>query len=190
LVTGASPEEIEGADGQVRVIKLTDGQSIETRMVIFSTGIKANVGLAAAADLITDRHINVDVKMQTNDPDIYAAGDCAICQGVSYGIWNQALEMGKVAGANAVGDDLSYEEVIPANSFSGMNTAVFSVGDIGRDSQKKYKTLELSDAAKASYEKLYFFNNRFTGGILMGDVSKAARLMEAFKKQEPMEKML
>lgn len=190
MIMGASPEEIEGADGQVRAIRLTDGQSIETRMVIFSTGIKANVGLAAAADLITDRHINVDVKMQTSDPDIYAAGDCAICRGVSYGIWNQALEMGKVAGANAVGDDLSYEEVIPANSFSGMNTAVFSVGDIGRDNQKKYKTLELSDAAKDSYEKLYFFNNRFTGGILMGDVGKAARLLEAFKKQESMEKML
>ncbi len=128
--------------------------------------------------------------METNKKGIFACGDCAVYEGKSYGLWNQAIDMGKVAGANAAGDEVTYETIVPATAFSGMGTSLFSVGDSGKDPDKKYKSFEIYDEAKNSYEKLYFVNNRFVGGILIGDVSKSARLLDAFKKQEPMEKLL
>lgn len=98
--------------------------------------------------------------------------------------------MGKVAGANAAGDDAVYKTITPATAFNGMGTFLFAVGDPGSNPEKKYKSVEIYDEAKGTYEKLYFINNRFTGGILIGDVSKSARLLSAYKNQETMDKLL
>ena len=47
-----------------------------------------------------------------------------------YGIWAVATEQGKIAGANAVGDNLEYLEKQQPINFIGMNTEVFSIGNI------------------------------------------------------------
>ena len=122
--------------------------------------------------------------------DIYACGDCAEFNGVNFAIWGQAIEMGKAAGINAVGDEYKYEAFIPSNAFNGMGTSLFAIGDNGKDPNKVYKTFEVYDAAKNTYEKLYFVNNRFCGGTLMGDVSKVAKLLEGYKNQDPITKFL
>ncbi|HCE15162.1 MAG TPA: hypothetical protein DEQ37_08260, partial [Clostridiales bacterium] len=49
-----------------------------------------------------ERHITVDDHMRTNLPDVYAAGDCA-SMGVSYALWTEAADMGRIAGINAAG---------------------------------------------------------------------------------------
>ena len=53
-----------------------------------------------------------------------------------------------------------------------------------------YKAIELSDPARGIYKKLYFVNNRFVGGILMGDVTKAAKLLEGYEKKMTLEDMM
>ena len=128
--------------------------------------------------------------METGIKDIYACGDCAEFNGVNYSVWPEAQAMGKVAGANAVGDDLVYENVIPSNAFTSMNTHLFSIGDVGKNPDLKYKVLEVHDQAKETLEKMYFVNNRFCGGILVGDVKKTARFIEAYKNHDPITKMM
>lgn len=49
----------------------------------------------------------------------------------NYAIWPQALEMGKIAGANAAGEALTYEQLPAALTFEGMNTSLFAAGDNG-----------------------------------------------------------
>ncbi|WP_324825205.1 FAD-dependent oxidoreductase [Sinanaerobacter sp. ZZT-01] len=171
-------------------IRLTDGIEIKGGLVILSTGIKPNVELAKNAGLESGRSIIVNEKMQTSSPDIYACGDCAEFKGINYAIWNQSLEMGKTAGTNAAGDEAVYETVIPSNAFNGMNTSLFAIGDNGKDPEKRYKSVELLDDGKGVYEKLYFWNDRFCGGILIGDVGRSARLLTAFQDQESMKSML
>jgi len=189
LSLGKAPEAVVG-NGKAEGLKLSDGSVIHAQMVIFSTGIKPNIELAKAAEIVTDRFIIVNERMETSTAGVYACGDCAAYNGVSVGIWNQAVDQGKVAGANAAGEEMTYRPVIPSNAFSGMGIKLFSIGDPGKDQAKKYKSLELFDDAKGTYEKLYFLNGRFCGGVLLGDVAKATRLIEAFKKQEGMEKLL
>lgn len=70
--------------------------------------------------------------MQTNITDIYACGDCAEYQEINYAIWPQAVEEGKTAGAQAAGENITYEHVPAALSFHGMNTALFAAGDTGK----------------------------------------------------------
>lgn len=189
VITNTGIEEISG-DGKATGVKLVDGTFVNGELVILSTGVRQNIGLAKDIGIETGRSIKVNEKMETSVKDIYACGDCAEYNGVNYAIWGQAVEMGKAAGINAVGDEYKYEAFIPSNAFNGMGTSLFAVGDNGKDPEKVYKTFEVYDGAKNIYEKLYFVNNRFCGGILMGDVSKSARLLEGYKNQDPITKFL
>lgn len=189
VYTGVNADSLAG-EGTVTGVIMKDGTFIEAQMVVLSTGIRPNVDVAETAGVQINRFVQVNERMETSVKDIFAAGDCAICRGVSFGIWNQALDMGRVAGANAAGDSVVYDAVIPSNSFKGMGTSVFSVGDVGKDPAKKYKSVEFLDEAKGTYEKLYFHNDRFCGGILIGDVAKSARFLDAYREQEPEAKLL
>lgn len=188
--TGVGIEKISGEDGKANGVTLADGTQVAGELVILSTGVRPNVALAQEIGIETGRSIVVNEKMETGKEGIYACGDCAEYLGVNVAIWPEALEMGKVAGANAAGDEAVYVPVIPSNAFSGMNTQLFAIGDNGKDPQKKYKSFELFDDAKGTYEKLYFLNNRFCGGILFGDVSKSAKLIEGYQKHEALEQMI
>lgn len=189
VITNTGIEEISG-DGKATGVKLVDGTLVSADLVICSTGVRQNIELAKAIGIETGRSIKVNEKMETGVEGIYACGDCAEFNGANYAIWGQAVEMGKAAGINAVGDEYKYEAFIPSNAFSGMGTSLFAVGDNGKDPEKVYKTFEVFDGAKNTYEKLYFVNNRFCGGILLGDVSKSARLLEGYINQDPIAKFL
>ena len=138
--------------------------------------------VAKAAGIAIGRSILVNEKMETNLPDIYAAGDCAEYNGVNYALWSQSVDQGKTAGGNAAGDDLSYETVDGALSFNGMGTSLFAIGDSGKDPKKRYRTIELKDERRQQYEKYTFENNRLAGVILIGDTSKLAKLTTQVKE--------
>lgn len=180
VVSGISIEEISGEEKASAVV-LADGQKIKADLVIVSAGNRANVQLAEAAGLEVDRLVVVDEKLQTSDPDIFACGDVAVSNGFSVGIWPQALAMGEVAGANAAGDDVVYQRVIPANFFEGFGIQLFSIGDVGTNPEKNYKILEVFDGDINCYKVLYFDEDVLCGGILLGDTSAVEILMEAYK---------
>ena len=179
---GKGIEEITG-DGKASGVKLSDGSLIEADIVVISTGVKQNIELAQNIGIETKKSIVVNEKMETGKDGIYACGDCAEFSGANYAIWPQAIDMGKVAGANAAGDDLTYKQTVPAVTYNGMNTSIFSVGDIGKTEGKHYKTKEYCDEENLIYEKLYFLNSRFCGGILMGDIKKAGALLAAIEEK-------
>ena len=189
FVTQASVECFEGDDA-VTGVKTKDGKVYPAQMIIVSAGNKPNTELAEAAGIPVDKFIQVDSGMRTGAPDVFACGDCAAVDGVSVGIYNQALEMGAVAGANATGDDVTYTPVIPSNAFTGFGLSLFAIGDNGGKKDQVYKTLEMSDDAKKIYKKLYFLNGRFCGGILMGDVNASGTLLKAYEKNLPIEDLV
>lgn len=70
-------ERIESAGGRLRVV--CDRLTLDGDMVLAATGVTPNSSLAEAAglELSVWKSIAVDRRLQTSDPDIYAAGDCA-----------------------------------------------------------------------------------------------------------------
>lgn len=173
-------DEIKGED-IVTGVKINDKEVIPADLVIISTGIKANSKIAKEAGINIGRAVIVNEKMETNIPEMYACGDCAEYNGINYGIWPQALEMGRVAGANATGDSLTYETVDAAITFNGMNTSLYSIGDNGKNPNVQYKTVEFKDPVKRSYTKYYFANNRLCGAILIGDTSNIVKVTQDVK---------
>lgn len=180
--TGVQVASIEGED-HVTGVKLGNGEVFPADLVIVSAGVRANAALAKEAGLEVDRAVVVNSKMESSVEDIYACGDCAQFEGLNYAIWPEALEQGKTAGANAAGDKAEYESVPAALTFHGMNTALFASGDNGKRADVIYKTVEMKDPSKKQYEKLYFFNNRLCGVILIGDLSRMAELSHALEQK-------
>ena len=182
METGVTIASIEG-DGHVTGVKLSTGEVIPAELVIISAGVRANVALAKEAGIAVDRAVIVDKAMRTNVKDIYACGDCAQYEGMNYAIWPQAVEEGKTAGASAAGDQAEYVPVSPALTFNGMNTSLFAAGDNGKNPNLIYRTVEFKDLGRKQYEKYYFLNNRLCGVILIGDVSKMAKMTELLEKK-------
>ena len=80
-------------------------------------------------------------------------GDCARFKGKNFALWPEATAMAKVAAQNAVGEDASYEGILPSVSFVGFDTVLFSIGDHGEDETKVYETKENINRGKGVYKK-------------------------------------
>lgn len=187
--TGVQVEAILG-DEYTTAVKLKDGGEVPADLVIISSGVRANVALAQQMELEIDRGIVVNSKMETNMEDVYACGDCAQYKGANYAIWPEAVEQGKVAGANAAGEEKEYSQVPAALTFHGMNTALYAIGDAGKNPNLIYKTVEFKDMGRKQYKKYFFLNNRLCGVILIGDVSEMGKLSEAVERKAPYKEVM
>jgi len=133
--------EITGKNGRANGIRLLTGQTLTCDLVAYAIGIRARVELAKQAGLAIDRGILVNEYLQTNDPDIFAAGDVAqaydpaIGRSVLDSLWNPAREQGYVAGLNMAGKRTPYVKAAPFNvtRLAGLTTTIIGTVGRGRD---------------------------------------------------------
>jgi NADPH-dependent 2,4-dienoyl-CoA reductase/sulfur reductase-like enzyme/rhodanese-related sulfurtransferase len=78
IITENGVREFKGENGKLTGVMLADGTFIECDFAVFSIGVKPNNSLAKECGLKIGESggISVNRFMQTNDPDIYSAGDC------------------------------------------------------------------------------------------------------------------
>lgn len=107
----------EGVLGDGRVEKVQTGKrALKADAVVLSIGIRANTAFLAdtGIEMASNRTILVDDHMRTNDPDIYAVGDCAMVKNRITGkdAWSPmgstANIAGRVAAENIAGGDAVY----------------------------------------------------------------------------------
>lgn len=70
----------QGADIDYEVT-LSNGQRFVVDVVLSAIGLQPNINLAKSSKIHTSRGIIANSLMETNQPDIYAVGDCAEVQG-------------------------------------------------------------------------------------------------------------
>ncbi len=107
--TGAMLSALKGEDGKVTSAVLADGAELAADIVLVGIGILPNVELAEAAGIACSNGILTDRDARTNDPRVFAAGDCAARPLVHYGrkgrleSVHNAIEQGKLAAAAIMG---------------------------------------------------------------------------------------
>ncbi len=175
LLLGSQVESIYGDEG-VQGCNTKEGEQIDTSLVLFSTGVRPNIRLAKEMGLLVNKSIMVDKFMNTSEKDIYAAGDVCEFEGNSPAIWTVAIEQGKVAGSNMIGEEREYKTIIPSNMLDIMGSKVFSIGDIGLEDNKEYQILREKDEDKNKLKKLFFLNGKLVGAILINDINMAGKL--------------
>ena len=102
-------EALEGEQGRVCAVRLSDGRRIACDAVLVGVGAAPNQELAEAAGLRCDGGVEVDLTARTSDPCVYAIGDCTRrplplygCTGRLESVPN-ALEQAKQAAADLCG---------------------------------------------------------------------------------------
>ncbi|HZR36790.1 MAG TPA: FAD-dependent oxidoreductase [Nevskia sp.] len=116
LRTGVQIQAFEGGD-RVEQVLLADGARIAADFVVAGIGQLPNVELAQAAGLAVDNGIVVDEYARTNDPHIYAAGDCANHPNAFFGCRlrlesvQNAMEHGRAVAHNLLGKPTIYNVV-------------------------------------------------------------------------------
>nr|WP_320049301.1 FAD-dependent oxidoreductase [uncultured Desulfuromonas sp.] len=78
VMTNCQVKAIHGGSA-VQTVELADGRQLEADVVVIGIGAAPNVELAEKSGIACDARGGVKVSrtLQTSDPDIYAAGDCA-----------------------------------------------------------------------------------------------------------------
>lgn len=99
---GTGITAIETRNGRAVGVRLSNGQMIETDLVILGIGVRPNSRLASDAGLDTGPTggIRTDEHMRTSDPDIYAVGDAAE---YVYGPTGQPMRVPLAGPANRAG---------------------------------------------------------------------------------------
>ena len=180
IITAASVEEISG-ETHAEAVKLADGTLLSADMVVVSCGIRANTEIAAEAGIAIGRAVLTDANMRTNYNEIYACGDCAEFEGINYALWTEATQMGKVAGANACGELLTYQSDLYPVTFHGMNTTLYAIGDNGGTPEQGIHVVPGDNNSNDSLELYYLDQNAVVGAALLGDTTKASLVEEAVK---------
>jgi len=100
------------SEGRVQGAVLDDGTELAADFIIAGIGILSNTELAEAAGITCDDGIVVDAHCRTNDPDIYACGDCTRFEHKGEFIRlesvGNAIDQGEVVAANLAGNAVSY----------------------------------------------------------------------------------
>jgi 3-phenylpropionate/trans-cinnamate dioxygenase ferredoxin reductase component len=96
-------------------VHLTDGRVINADTIIAGIGASPEIKLAADAGLAIENGIACNAQMQTSDPDIYAAGDCASFmhgdRRLRLEAWRSAQEQAATAAANMLGQGKNHNNV-------------------------------------------------------------------------------
>ncbi|MFN3134138.1 MAG: CoA-disulfide reductase [Candidatus Kryptonium sp.] len=130
LLKSVSVNEFIGENGYVKKSVLSNGQMVDSELVVVGAGIKPNSEIAREAGIEVGKTgaIAVNQKMETNIPGIYSAGDCAevyhlvLNRPVYIPLGTTANKQGKIAGENAAGGNAVFKGIV--------GTAVFKVFDL------------------------------------------------------------
>ncbi|MCQ1530310.1 NAD(P)/FAD-dependent oxidoreductase [Lutispora saccharofermentans] len=164
----------------VEGVKLKDGKIIETDFVILSTGVRASIGPFKDAGLDIGRAITVNELMETNVENIYAAGDAAEFDGNNYCIWPIAMSQGKVAGCNAAGKKLKYEDMKPFTQLKIHGIALFTIGNIFAED---CDVLEEFNKDDRKYVKFFVKDNIIIGAVVFGDAALPSKVKKAVENK-------
>ncbi len=107
-------EIIAGPDGKASKVVTSAGEEIDCQIVGLTVGVSPNVDFLKNTDLNIDKGIVVNRYLETNQPDVYALGDCAQFDEPAPGrrrieqVWYTGRIMGETVAATICGDKTIY----------------------------------------------------------------------------------
>jgi NADPH-dependent 2,4-dienoyl-CoA reductase/sulfur reductase-like enzyme/rhodanese-related sulfurtransferase len=163
LILGQRVAGFEGdADGWVRKV-VTKDTALEGRLVLLALGVKPNVKLAQEAGLRIGKLGGIDVNeyLETDDPDIYAGGDCVENVNRITGrkmlapLGSTANKHGRVIGTNVTGGRETFPGVVGTFVIKIFD---FNVARVGlTEAQAKQAGFNIVTALVPSYEHATYY---------------------------------
>ena len=167
------------------ICSMTAGRAVHAQLVVLCIGTRANTGLDDPVEILINRGIVVNERMETSCPGIYAAGDC--CEGTdllagntkSIGLWATAGYQGGTAGLNMAGGTGCFKGNIPHNITHFMGMDFIGLGD----SRQQGRILTCGSLEKGLYIRAVLTNGRLTGVNILDNYRISGAVKNYFYRQ-------
>ena len=169
--TSTRVESITEEGGGLKVA-LDNGEMVDADVVISATGVKSNIQFLEGSGIETEFGVLVNNRLQSSEPDIYAAGD--VCQGKDFStgeysvqaIQPTAADHGRITAMNMAGKETVHQGSINLNVLDTLGLISSSyglwMGVDGGDSA------ELYDPERYRYLSLQFEEDVLVGAQSLG----------------------
>lgn len=122
-------------DGSLTAV-MQNGGRFTADAIAVCIGVGMNVEFLRGSGIALNRGILVNRRMETNYKGVYAAGDC--CEALdtqsgahrNIGLWYNAVEQGRVAGANMAGKNCEFGTNVLVNLAHYLDYDFISIGDL------------------------------------------------------------
>ncbi len=159
-------------DIKIEALQFTDDSVLPLDMLIISAGIRPRDELAKLSGLQTGTRggIVVNEKMQTSDERIFAIGECALYDGMIYGLVAPGYEMAEVVASHLHGTERLFTGYDMSTKLKLIGIDVASFGDTFI-TEPDCRTIIFEDTHKGIYKRINISNDGkyLLGGILIGD---------------------
>jgi NAD(P)H-nitrite reductase large subunit len=188
MVYGHEAAEVHSKDGQVTGVTTTGGDYIDADMVGVGLGVQMNVDLLAGTGIEVKNGIVTNEFLETNIPQVYAAGDVAQFFDTSIGLynqmgtWNNSVSHGRIAGANMAGDRKVYHDV-PMYS-TGLFDSRIRVMGLTPENVPDLESFARLDAPNRDYQRLFFRDGRLVGGCLIGAIKLQTKIIQLIQGRQ------
>ncbi len=153
-------------------VTLKSGKTLDADMIVCGTGVQPNIGFLNGSGIDIGRGILTNERQETNLPDVYAAGDCAegldflSGERVVHAIWPTAIDQGRVAGGNMVGDSLTYPGSLSWNVTELFGLTSASIGEF--QEHDGWEAIIFHNPGANVYRKILLEDNHIVGAVVIG----------------------
>tara|TARA_R110002072_G_scaffold1780_3_gene14625 strand:+ start:20936 stop:23440 length:2505 start_codon:yes stop_codon:yes gene_type:complete len=186
--TSTATESIKQTDAGLE-LAFSDGNFLQTDLIVFSAGIRPNDSLARHAGLELGERggIKVNECCQTNDPDVYAIGECALYDGRIFGLVAPGYRMAEVAASQIQGGRGIFEGADMSTKLKLLGVDVGSIGDAKGQTQGSLSYTYM-DPVKQVYKRLNVSGDgtRVLGAVLVGDCDSYDTILQYFLNDLPL----
>jgi nitrite reductase (NADH) large subunit len=155
-------------------LALSDESTVDADVVVFSAGVRPRDNLARDCGLPVGPRggILVDDTCRTEDPAVWAVGECAAVDGTCYGLVGPGRAMAEVVADRILGGTARFGGADLSTKLKLLGVDVASFGDAHARSTGALPVV-INDAVAGTYAKLVVSDDAKTllGGVLVGDAS-------------------
>jgi nitrite reductase (NADH) large subunit len=186
--TNTNTSQILG-NGHIEGMKFADDSEIEVDMLVISAGIKPRDELARQAGLAVGPRggIVVDSTLATSDPSIFAIGECALHEGMIYGLVAPGYEMADALASHLSGTAKSFDGFDMSTKLKLIGVDVASFGDPFAEGPG-LRSICFEDTARGIYKRINITDDgtRLIGGILVGEAESYNLLLQNVLNRLPL----
>ncbi|NRQ38243.1 NAD(P)/FAD-dependent oxidoreductase [Nonomuraea sp. NN258] len=177
--TGVNAEAVTGEG-----VRLAGGELVEGDLVVLACGVRPVTGPAAAAGLEVRRGVVVDDELRTDDPSIFAIGECAEHDGTVYGLVAPAWEQAEVAADVITGGKSLYRGSRLVTRLKASSVELAAMGET-QLTEDQAEVVRFTHRAKGTYRKLVIRDDRLVGAIVLGESDAVGTLTQLFDRGGP-----
>lgn len=162
-------------------LRLDNGYTLETDLVILTAGGRPSTALARQAELFVRRGVVVDGHLASiTDPRVHAIGDCAEYAGRVTGFVPPAWEQAVVLAEHLCGGDAAYDG---SRSVARLRASGLEVAVLGDPERTDGEVVEVTNPIAGTHRKLVVRGGVIVAAALVGDLARVGLITQLYDRR-------